>query len=134
MQDKCHLNQQLRSVKISLQCCFETVLLNLSKNNTKGGKDTSREFKIHAFVHIYCRISLFFRHCSLKTKTYRVSNGSHPNLKLAAHMFDSGLSEVLGIFPNFTDSLSINIALQLHKLTKLVHYLNNVSLLREMLI
>lgn len=134
MQDKCHLNQQLRSVKISLQCCCATVLLNLSKKNTKGGKDTSREFEIHAFVHIYCSNSLFSRHCSLKTKTYRVSNGSHPNLKLAAHMFDSGLSEVLGIFPNFTDSLSTNIALQLHKLTKLVHYLNNVSLLREMLI
>ena len=134
MQDKCHLNQQLRSVKIFLQCCFATVFQNLSKNNTKGGKDTSREFEIHSFVHIYCWNSLFFRHCSLKTKTYRVSNGSHPNLKLAAHMFDSGLSEVLGIFPNFTDSLSTNIALQLHKLTKLVHSLNNVSFLLKILI
>ena len=134
MQDKCHLNQHLRSVKISLQCCFETVLQNLSKNNTKGGKDTFREFEIHVFVHIYCWNSLFFTHCSLKTKTYRVSNGPHPNLKLAANMFDSGLSEVLRIFPNFTDSFSTNIALQLHKLTKLVHYLNNVSLLRKMLI
>ena len=88
---------------------------------------------MHLYIYIV-RTVCFFRHCSLKTKTYRVSNGSHPNLKLAAHMFDSGLSEVLGIFPNFTDSLSTNIALQLHKLTKLVQYLNNVSLLREMLI
>lgn len=106
-------NYPFPSCNAVLQVCFETWVKTTPKER-RTGHDSPK----YMHLHMYCRNSFFFRECSFKTKPYRASIGSYPNL---------GWSEPLGIFPSFTDSLSTNIALQLHKLTKLVHSLKNVS-------